>query len=396
MRTAVVNGTVLIPFQEIEDGYVLIENGKIEKIGTGAAPDADEIIDAAGNFISPGFIDIHTHGGGGYDFMDGTAEAIINAAKLHMLYGTTSIVPTTLTCTDEELFTVFECYKQAKAEMRNGPNLLGLHLEGPYFSPAQAGAQDPRFLKNPDRADWLNILSKSNDILRVSAAPELPGALELGAELRNRGIIASIAHSDAEYDQVVKALENGYTHVTHLYSGMSTIKRINAYRHLGVIESAYLLDELTVEIIADGKHLPKELLKLILKCISLNRISLVTDSSRGAGMKDGEHVIIGSIKNGQDTIIEDGVAMMPDHSCFASSVCTADRCVRTMYKLAGASLLDSVRMMSANPARVIGVDSHKGSIAPGMDADICVFDEDINIKTVIVNGNITVDNTDGG
>lgn len=391
-RYAIVNGTVLTPFEEIKNGCVLIENGKIEKLCAGDAPDGYEVIDAGGDYISPGFIDIHTHGGGGYDFMDGTPEAIIGAARFHMLYGTTSILPTTLTCTDEELFRVFECYEKAKTEIGKGPNLLGLHLEGPYFSPAQAGAQDPRFLRNPAKEHWTRVLSKSDDVVLVSAAPELPGALELGEDLKNRGIIVSIGHSGAEYDQVLKAVDSGYTHVTHLYSGMSTIKRINAYRHLGVVESAYLLDELTVEIIADGKHLPPELLKLILKCKPIDKITLVTDSSRAAGMKDGERVILGSRENGREFIVEDGVAMMLDHSCFGSSVCTADRCIRTMYKLAGASLLDSVRMMSANPAKVIRMDTHKGSIMPGMDADICIFDEDINIKRVIVGGNITVNN----
>lgn len=390
MRSVITGGTILTPFKTIENSYIIIEDGKIRDICSGNLPEADEVIHAEGYYVSPGFIDMHTHGGGGFDFMDGTAEAIIGASMLHMQYGTTSIVPTTLTSTDEELFTVFECFKEAKEQMKNGPDLLGLHLEGPYFSPAQAGAQDPRFIRNPDREHWLNILSKSNDIIRISAAPELPGALELGAELANRGIVASIGHSDAEYEQVVQAVNSGYSHVTHLYSGMSTIRRIKAYRHLGVIESSYLLDELNVEIIADGKHLPSELLKLILKCKPMDKISLVTDSSRGAGMRDGQHVLIGSLKNGQDSIIVNGVAMMPDFSCFASSVCTSDRCVRTMYKLAGASVLDSVRMMSYNPAKVLNIDSHKGSIARGMDADICIFDNDINIKAVMVGGNVTV------
>lgn len=174
MKIAIENGIVLTPSQKIENGGVLIQDGKIEEVFEGNVHEsADKVINAHGNYISPGFIDIHTHGGGGYDFMDGTAEAIIGAAKFHMGHGTTSIVPTTLTSSDEELFNTYECFKQAKATMKNCPNLLGLHLEGPYFSPLQAGAQDKRFIRNPEREDYLNILSKSDDIIRVSAAQAL-------------------------------------------------------------------------------------------------------------------------------------------------------------------------------------------------------------------------------
>ncbi len=391
MKTAIIHAQLLTPYRTVPNGGLLIENGIITRIFQGDVPEpVDEIIDAKGNYASPGFIDIHTHGGGGHDFMDGTAEAIIAAAKAHMEHGTTSVLTTTLTSTDEELFELFSNFKAAKRTIQDGPNLLGLHLEGPYFSMEQKGAQDPRFIKTPDPEHYMKFLDASDDIVRVSAAPEIPGALEFGRELSRRGILASIAHSDAVYSQVVEAFENGYTHVTHLYSGMSMLRRINAYRYLGVVESAYMLDEMTVEIIADGKHLPPELLRLIMRSKPIDKICLVTDSMRGAGMPEGSHALLGSLKNGQDAIIDDGVAKLPDFSAFAGSVCTADRCIHTMYKLAGVPLIDAVQMITANPARIIGVNKHKGILAPGMDADICIFDDNITIKTVMVNGKVTV------
>ncbi len=390
MKTAIINGNLITPHRILTHASLVLENGKIQAITREQMPEADEYLDAEGNYVSPGFIDIHTHGGGGYDFMDGTAEAIIGACKAHLAHGTTAICPTTLTCTDEELFAFFECYRQAKEEMGDGPELLGIHLEGPYFSLEQRGAQDPRYLKVPAEDDYQALLCRSEDIIRMSVAPELPGAMELAGELKKRGILPSIGHSDATYETVAQAWEHGYTHVTHLYSGMSTIQRINAFRHLGVIESAYLIDGMTVEIIADGKHLPPELLQLIVKLKPMEDICLVTDSMRGAGMADGEHVLLGSLAHGQECIIDQGVAVLPDRSAFAGSVCTADRCVRTMYQLAKVKLEDAVRMMTYNPARVLGIEKRKGTLAPGMDGDIAIFDDQIRVKRVLVAGRCLV------
>ncbi len=388
MKTAIINGTVITPVRTINNGGLIIQDGKIADVFEGSFNGyADRVFDAEGNYISPGFIDLHSHGGGGHDFMDGTPESFIGAARAHLVHGTTSIVPTTLSCSDDELFTAFECFREAKKIIKKGPNLLGLHLEGPYFSPAQAGAQDPEHLKNPDIENFKKILDASEDILRVSVAVELEGALEVGDLLKKKGIVGSIGHSDAFYPDVLSAFEHGYTHITHLYSGMSSLRRVGPYRHLGVVESAYLIDEITVEIIADGKHLPPELLKLILRFKPHDKICLVTDSMRGAGLSDGEIVKLGSLDKGQDVILEDGVAMLMDRTAFAGSVCTADRCIRTMHKLAQIPIADAVRMMTINPAKVISAKT-KGILAQGMDADICIFDDDINIKSVFVSGEI--------
>jgi len=394
LRLIIKNGQVTTPLRVIENGGVIIEKGKIASVfadNNYSKRAGDKILDVRGNYISPGFIDIHTHGGGGYDFMDGDVKSIEEACKSHMKYGTTTIVPTTLASTMEELFTLLDNFKQAKVEIKDGPNILGLHLEGPYLSIEQKGAQDPRYIKNPDKQEYLKILNYSNDIVRWTVAPELNGALEMGNILREKGILASIGHTNALYKEVLAAYENGYTHITHLYSGMSMVRRIDAFRYSGVVESAYLIDEMTVEIIADGKHLPASLLKLVYKIKGADKICLVTDSMRAAGMPDGEY-ILGSLKDGQKVVVEDGVAKLMDRSAFAGSVATTNILVRTMKNLAVIPIYEAVKMVTLTPARVMGIDDKKGCLAIGKDADIVIFDEDINICLVIVGGKIMLNN----
>ena len=387
-KIKIFNAEVITPFKVIHNGTVLIEDGKIVCITDKSLQTEDYTgVDAAGNYVSPGFIDIHTHGGGGCDFMDGTAEAYLKAAETHARHGTTSLVPTTLTSTNEELKNTFEVFKAAKIQNKRGSELLGLHLEGPYFAMSQKGAQDPRYIRNPIPEEYKKILQWSDDIIRWSAAPELEGALEFGRYIRDRGILPSIAHTDAIEEEVWKAFENGFTHVTHLYSAMSGVRRINAYRYAGVIECALLKDEMTVEIIADGVHLPASLLKLIYKVKGPDRIALVTDSMRAAGVPEGES-ILGSLKDGQRVIVEDGVAKLPDRSAFAGSVATADRLIRTMVNIADVPLIMAVKMMTTTPASIIGVNGRKGSLTPGMDADIIIFDKDINVKMTMIQGKI--------
>lgn len=387
-RIKIVNGRLITPFRIVENGIILIEDGHIVKIGQGNIdfPGA-RLIDAQNNYISPGFIDMHTHGGGGHDFMDGTLDAFLEAAKVHALHGTTAMVPTTLTAEADDLLQTFSVYSQAKKLNSEGAQFLGLHLEGPYFSMNQRGAQDPRYIRTPNRKEYETILSHSRDIIRWSAAPELNGAMEFGRSLSEEGILAAIGHSDATSEQVAEALENGYTHLTHLYSGMSGVMRKNAFRYAGVIESAYLFDQVTVEIIADGIHLPASLLQLIYKQIGPARIALITDSMRAAGMESGESVL-GSLKDGLNVIVEDGVAKLPDRTAFAGSIATADRCVRTMVQQAGVPLLHAVQMMTSTPARICKVDRNKGTLTAGKDADLVIFDDNIQVKATIINGHV--------
>lgn len=351
----------------------------------------DRTIDCKGFFASPGFIDIHVHGGGGADLMDGNTEAIIRMAKAHARHGTTTIVPSTLTSSMEDLFKTLDDMKEARKLVPGidyaGARIAGIHLEGPYFSPAMCGAQDPRYIKNPEPAEYQRILNYSGDIIRISAAPELPGAIELGRELKSRGILASMGHSDAVFDIIPEAIEAGYSHITHLYSAMSSVRRIQAFRQAGLVEAGLLLDELTVEIIADGKHLPPALLKLIYKCKGPDKIALVTDAMRAAGMPEGKY-ILGGLRDGQEVMVEDGVAKLLDRSAFAGSVATTNRLARTMVTLAEIPLRDAIKMITTTPASIIGLSKNKGRLSPGMDADIVVFDHDINVMLTMVEGHI--------
>ncbi|MDD7413728.1 MAG: N-acetylglucosamine-6-phosphate deacetylase [bacterium] len=381
--TKIINGR-LIRSGRVQDGLnVILEDGRIAEVTARDLP-SDTVIDARGQYVSPGFIDIHTHGGGDADFMDGTPEAFLTAAELHARFGTTTLVPTATSGTAEEMSGMEAAFEQALSKNERGADMPGLHLEGPYFSMAQRGAQDPKYVRNPDPAEYLPILARSRHILRWSAAPELPGALEFGRELKRRGILAAIGHTDADYDQVVAAAQAGYSHVTHLYSCMSTVHRKNAFRYAGVVEAAYLLDELTVEVIADGVHLPASLLQFVYRFKGPDKIALVTDSMRGAGMPDGLSVL-GSRKNGQQVLIEDGVAKLMDRSAFAGSVATTDRLVRNMIRLGGASLPDAVKMATETPARIMGL-ADRGRLEAGLRADLVFFDDEIRVSRTMAAG----------
>ncbi|QRR02194.1 N-acetylglucosamine-6-phosphate deacetylase [Dyadobacter sandarakinus] len=387
MKLKITNATIITPYRYIRNGTVIVENGVILGIHQGNIDFLDaETIDAAGNYVAPGFIDLHIHGGGNHDFMDGSVEAFLGIAETHAKYGTTAMVPTTLTSEKEDLLETLDLYEKANALNTKGAQFLGMHLEGPYFALSQRGAQDPRYIRNPDPAEYEEVLAYSSSIARWSAAPELPGAIDFGKRLKQKGILAAVAHTDAIYEDVLEAYENGYTLATHLYSAMSGVTRRNAFRYAGTIESAFLLD-MDVEIIADGLHLPAPLLKLIYKIKGPDRIALITDAMRAAGMPEGESTL-GSLKNGLKVIVEDGVAKLPDRTSFAGSVSTADRLVRNMVQMADVSLLDAVRMMSATPARIMGVDGSKGTLVAGKDADIVIFNENIEVQTTIVRGKV--------
>jgi N-acetylglucosamine-6-phosphate deacetylase len=382
------NARIITPYRIIPQGTILISDGVISAITEGNIIAADAIeIDAKGKFVAPGFIDIHIHGGGGHDFMDGSETAFLKIAETHVKYGTTAMLPTTLTSEKEGLFETLTIYEEANKKNRNGSQFLGMHLEGPYFAMNQRGAQDPRYIRDPDPEEYKAVIAHSKSIRRWSAAPELKGAIEFGRYLREHGIMAALAHTDAVYEEVIDAFDNGYTLATHLYSGMSGVTRKNAFRYAGVIESAFVIDEMDVEIIADGVHLPPPLLKLVYKIKGADRTALITDSMRAAGMPPGKS-ILGNLKTGLPVIIEDDVAKLPDRTAFAGSVATTDRLVRNMISLADVPLIDAVRMMTSTPARIAGVADRKGTLAKGKDADIVIFDEKINIETTIIQGRV--------
>ncbi len=388
MKTLIINGKV-ITGGEVFASNVVLKNGLVDYVGPEMpqVSDGDQVIDAMGCFVSPGFIDMHTHGAGGADFMDCTVEAYLTAARTHAVHGTTLLYPTTLTSTNELLFASFDTYKKAVELNVEGARFGGMHLEGPYFNEMFAGAQDPRYLRNPRPEEYNEILDRCPDLVRWSFAPELEGAKEFAAELRRRGIVASIGHTNATFQECDSAYKAGADLMTHFYSCMSTVSRRKAYRYAGTVEYGYIQDGMNIEIIADGIHVPKDLLHLLLKIKGVERISLVTDSMRAAGMPEGPS-ILGGLADGQEVIVEDGVAKLMDRTAFAGSVATADRLIRTMVSIAGCSMADAVRMMTENPARVMGMSDRKGSLKPGYDADVVIFDEDVNIRNTIIEGKI--------
>jgi len=394
------NARILTPIKFIKNGTLIVREGKIFDVGPEdeiRIPQGAEVIDIADNYLAPGFIDIHVHGGGGADTMDATEEAIERISAVHAEGGTTSIILTTLTDSMDKITKAIEVIGSARKRILPGARVLGGHMEGPYFSVQQRGAQNPRFLKEPEPGEYLRLLNEGDCILRVSAAPELKGALELGRELKKRKILASIGHTNATYQDILAAVEAGYTHVTHMYSGMSGLRRSNAYRISGVIESTLLLDELTTEIIADGHHLPPSLIRLVVKTKGLDKVSLVTDATRAAGLGPGKYSI-----GGLEAIVEDNVAKefeistekgnyvakLLTRDAFAGSAATMNRCVRNMVKLVGLPIQDAVKMASINPAKVMGIEERKGSLAKGKDADAVVFDEEVNIIMTVVGGRI--------
>ncbi|MBX3241087.1 MAG: N-acetylglucosamine-6-phosphate deacetylase [Chitinophagaceae bacterium] len=385
--TKIHNGKIITP-QGIQEGSILVDGETILDISDRNIEVADALeIDAEGGYISPGFIDIHVHGGGGHDFMDNTVEAYLAIAETHARFGTTAMWPTTLTSDRQGIIQSVLTYDAAKDKNTNGSQFLGLHLEGPYFAMNQRGAQDPRYIRDPDPEEYKEILSHTRSIKRWSAAPELKGAIEFGRFLKSQGILPAIAHTNAVYEEALAAFKEGYTLATHFYSAMSGVTRRNAYRYAGVVEAGYLIDEMDVEIIADGVHLPAPLLQLIMKIKGPEKTALITDAMRAAAMPEGESVL-GNKENGLKVIVEDGVAKLPDRTAFAGSVATADRLVRTMIRTAGVPLHTAVQMISATPARIAGVTDKKGVLGKGMDADIVIFDEDIRVNLTMIRGRV--------
>lgn len=386
MKTVIYNGKIISNDKILENYNLYFEDGVITDITKEKLP-YDKSIDAKGLYVSPGFIDIHTHGAGGCDFLDKSVQAYITAANVHAKHGATAIVPTLTSVDIDGMKQAINIFKTVREQKHSGAQLLGLHAEGPYFSENQKGAQEARFIHPFDEKEYDEILRAGGEcILRWSAAPELPGCEKFANALSEYGILPCIGHSDADFDCVSSALDAGFTHVTHLYSCTSTVHRKNVFRYAGIVEAAYYYDNMTVEIIADGIHLPPSLLKLIYKIKGPDNIALITDSMRGAGMSDGES-ILGNLDDGLPVIIEDGVAKLMDRSAFAGSVATCDRLVKNMLSLADVPIIDAVKMASLTPAKILNIKK-KGMLEIGYDADIVIFDENISVMNTIVNGRV--------
>ncbi len=362
------------------NGFIYFEGEKIAAVTLDDLP-ADETTDATGYYVSPGFIDLHTHGGGGNPF-EGTVDEILAGCNFHLKHGTTALCPTVSAAPFDSMARSAERIRQAMSDPRGKATILGAHLEGPYLSRTQAGAQCADFITPPKAADYLPFLEQYADaVVRWTYAPENDEGQQFAKALKRFGVKASAGHTDAVQADLMKAKDEGCDLITHLYSCTSTVTRDHGFRRLGVIETAFLQDDLFVEIICDGKHLPPDLLRLIYKIKGPDRIALVTDSLALAGTEQTHGWM-----QSTEFIIEDGVCKLTDRSAFAGSIATADRLVRVAVKEAGFPLPEAVKMITKTPARILGL-SNKGAIEAGRDADFVVFDEDIRIRDVFAKGN---------
>ena len=380
MLTQLINARILTPQGWLKDGSVLIRDGKIlEVTNCDLAVIGAQLVDVKGMYVLPGGVEIHAHGGGGRDFMECTEDAFRAAVRTHMKYGTTSIFPTLSSSTVPMITQAAETCTKMMAE-KDSP-ILGLHLEGHYLNMAMAGGQLPENIKNPDPNEYIPIVENWSCIKRWDAAPELPGAMQFGKYITAKGILASVAHTQAEFEDIRTAYEAGYTHATHFYNAMPGFHKRREYKYEGTVESIYLLNDMTVEVVADGIHVPPTILRLVYKIKGVERTCLITDALACAA-SDSQEAFAPRV------IIEDGVCKLADHSALAGSVATMDRLIRTVVQKAEIPLADAVRMASETPAKIMVVYDRKGSLQKGQDADIIVMDEDLNIRAVWAMGKL--------
>ena len=382
MKTLIKNAKI-VTSKEVLYGCLSYSDGIIDYVGINEVP-ADEVIDAGGMYVVPGFIDIHCHGGNNLEFMDASVEEFGKIVEFHKSHGTTTIFPTTIAADEGETLDTLDRFEKYK-ELKPNSTAYGMHLEGPWLNPLQCGAQNTSYMKQPN-AEQLKALKKRYPfIYKVGAAPELDGGAEFGEAGKELGIVMSPAHTDANFAEMEEALKHGYNVVTHLYSGMKGTERKNAFRVAGAVEAGLYFDDYYVEIIADGRHLPIELLKYIYKLKGADRICMITDAIRASGLPNGSKTKIGSLERGLDVIVEDDVAKMPDRQSFAGSTATTDRLYKTMASAIGKSdktLVDLSKMSSLTPATVMGL-TDRGEIAVGKIADLVILNSELDLVKVI-------------
>ena len=379
------NGQLVLPDKIVPGGSVLLEGKKIAAVNVPCPPDARRV-DVDGSYIMAGFVDIHVHGGGDSDFMDEDASAFPTIAKAHCAHGTTALCPTTMTCADSLLEKTIDLFLEADKEPENGAELLGLHLEGPYFSAASKGAQPIGEQRIPEREDLERILRRAKgSILRWDAAPELPN-MELFAKVMvENGVLTSLAHSAATAPEALRAFDWGFSHVTHFYNARTTFHKKNGLVYSGIVEATYLRDDVTIELIGDGRHIPRESMLLALRIKGADSIALITDAMRAAGV-NCEKSVLGARTTGVPVVIRDDVAQLPDLSSYAGSIATMDRCLRTAHVQYGIPLPEVSRMLSLTPARLCGVSDRKGSLEKGKDGDVVVLSGDFQVQQVYARG----------
>lgn len=374
MLTIITNGKLLTSQGWVEKGWIIFDGNKILDLGSGPVPiECDNKIDVAGGYILPGGIDIHVHGGGGHDFMEGTEEAFRVATQTHLRHGTTAIYPTLAASSTEMIMEAAATTEKLMAEPNS--TVMGLHLEGPYFNMVMAGGQMPEYIRNPQSEEYKHIIENTSCIKRWDAAPELEGAIEFGRYVSSKGVVTSIAHTTANYNVVKAACEAGYSLATHFYNAMTGVHKKREFKYEGTIESIYLMDGMNVELVADGIHVPPVILRMVHKMKGVERTCLITDAM-GCTASDSKEAYDPRV------IIEDGVCKLSDRSAIAGSIATMDRLIRTMVQQAEIPLEDAVRMASETPARIMGIYDRKGSLDKGKDTDVIIMDENLELKGV--------------
>jgi N-acetylglucosamine-6-phosphate deacetylase len=392
MRTLIKNVSLVMPDRLIPEGWLVINDSIIEDYGWGNFPKGEfqKTLDGQGKFLSPGFVDMHIHGAKGMDFFDGTEEAITTVLQTHLQGGITTMLPSLSSLPHHRYIAFFETFNRIKdsLEARNDiPDIGGIHMEGPFIDGNVIGGMLKSACRPINMTEIETYLEMAPYIKRWTIACEYEGALALGKELDRRGMMVSIGHSDATTAQVREAYDYGFRSITHLYSSCSFYHRNGPYREGGIVEAAFLMDNLDVEIIADGCHLPKDFLQMIYKIKGPDRIALVTDASRYTAIDVPQgQLLVNEAEEQPSVYIENGVAVIEDRTCFAGSISMGNRLVRTMTKIADVDLPTAVRMAALTPARMLGMDSQIGSIARGKRANLVIFDDDINIENIFVGG----------
>lgn len=380
MLKQIVNGHILTPKGWLEGGSVIIEDNKIKAVSNIDLHIVNaEIIDAKGCYVVPGGIDLHTHGGGGRDFIEGSEDAFRAAVNAHMKHGTTTIYPTLSSSTIPSIEAACQVCQKLMAE-ENSP-VLGLHIEGSYINPKQAGAQNPVLIKAPLPDEYETLLNKYSCIKRWDVAPELQGSVEFITECRKHGVLTALTCTRATYEDVVAAHDAGLSHAAHFYNAMPVVYKEHEFKVPGTVESVYALQDMTVEVIADGIHVPPVMLNVVYQIKGVEKTALITDSLAYAASE-------GNVSSEPSVILEDGVCKLADHSALAGSIATMDVLIRTCIHRAEIPMVDVFRMVSETPAKIMGIFDRKGSIEEGKDADIMMFDDDIDLTYVMQMGNV--------
>lgn len=372
------NGRLVFP-DRIDDRLLLrVVGGKIAELGTVIAVDGEEVVDLAGNYLAPGFIDLHVHGALGRDAMEGTAEAFRAICDYHAGGGTTSLLLTTVTAPIEEIVTVV---RQVAAARETLPQLRGAHVEGPFISREKRGAQSAEFIVEPREELVARLLEEPSAIRRVTLAPEVPGALDLIACLTSAGIATSGGHSAAWDDEARAGFERGMRQVTHTFNCMSSLRRRAGERVAGLLEFALSEPEIFCELIADGRHVGTTLMRMLYRTKGAAGICLVTDATAGAGLPNDSRFMLG----GAECLVRDGACWLADGATLAGSAAQMIDLVRRMVEVVGTPIHEAVRMATETPARAMGWES-KGVLEVGRDADLVVFTPDFKIERVFLEG----------